>query len=361
MKIVIDGRGVEIGGGSSLPTKNGVPAGGTVGQFLAKASNGDYDTKWADPPEGGGGIFLVKAPIGTIVIWSGTADNIPAGWALCDGRDGRPNLRDKFVLGAGTKHAVGTAGGSETVALTVQQMPSHSHDEMISYSNPDGSSAGIYSFISGTKTTSSSSLTLKEGTIVPATTSGGGKKVATQSTGGSDAHPNMPPYYVLCYIIKVAPDPALDGVTMEQVNKAIQEAFDDIPPGSNVPTGGIIIWSGESTAVPSGWALCDGTNGTPDLRGRFVLGESEDRAAGETGGAEEVTLTIEQMPRHRFNYSYNANGTSNAVVANGSAYNLMKQNTEGSSTTAKYTNYLGNSQPHPNMPPYYVLAYIMKL
>lgn len=136
---------------------------------------------------------------------------------------------------------------------------------------------------------------------------------------------------------------------------------DDRPYLVKAPVGTIVVWSGTVEDIPTGWALCDGTNGTPDLRGRFVLGTGGTYNPGDTGGSEEVTMTVAQLPAHKFSYSYKANGTSNVLSSNGGSYNLMKQNTEGSSTSAKYTNYLGNSAPHPNMPPYYALAYIMKL
>lgn len=121
-------------------------------------------------------------PVGTIVIWSGTAEDIPEGWALCDGQDGRPDLRDKFVLGAGANHAVGETGGSETVTLTVEQMPAHGH--VIDF--------GFYS----------------EGATFHTLDSQGVQAGRTKSynTGGSQPHENMPPYYALCYIIKTAED-----------------------------------------------------------------------------------------------------------------------------------------------------------
>lgn len=61
---------------------------------------------------GGGGTatYLVRAPVGTIVVWSGAADDIPTSWALCDGQDGRPDLRGRFVLGAGGTYNPGAAG-----------------------------------------------------------------------------------------------------------------------------------------------------------------------------------------------------------------------------------------------------------
>lgn len=118
----------------------------------------------------------------------------------------------------------------------------------------------------------------------------------------------------------------------------------------SVPTGFIGIWSGIN--VPDGWALCDGSNGTPDLRGRFVLGSNSLHAIGSTGGSEEVTLTVEQMPKHLHGYSVYSKG--------GSGYGMYMSSTSGI-TYDSSTGYAGSSQPHSNMPPYYVLAYIMKL
>ena len=59
------------------------------------------------------------------------------------------------------------------------------------------------------------------------------------------------------------------------------------------PIGGIIMWSGQVSNIPSGWKLCDGNNGTPDLRGRFIVGASASGGydPGATGGSNEVTLT----------------------------------------------------------------------
>ena len=70
---------------------------------------------------------------------------------------------------------------------------------------------------------------------------------------------------------------------------------------AHVPTGAIIIWYGSSGNVPTGWAICDGTNGTPNLSGRFVVcsGTSEQTyGAGQSGGTDFPTLTTGQMPSH---------------------------------------------------------------
>lgn len=75
-------------------------------------------------------------PIGVIVVWSGAADSIPAGWHLCDGQDGTPDLRGRFVLGSNpvsnrnnalSVRTLNTTGGSEDHVLLSTQMPAHSH------------------------------------------------------------------------------------------------------------------------------------------------------------------------------------------------------------------------------------------
>lgn len=121
---------------------------------------------------------------------------------------------------------------------------------------------------------------------------------------------------------------------------------------SSIPSGGIIMWSGST--VPDGWALCNGENGTPDLRGRFVLGVSDTHAMGETGGSENVTLTVEQMPKHTHDFQENF-GYVNSGGYTGIYFQKINTNYFIESKMA------GGDQPHPNMPPYYTLAYIMKL
>jgi len=78
-------------------------------------------------------------------------------------------------------------------------------------------------------------------------------------------------------------------------------------PGYILPNGVIMIWSGAENYVPKGWAICNGQtyNGytTPDLRGRFVLAAGQgtnltNRIRNETGGAETVTLSLDEMPTH---------------------------------------------------------------
>jgi microcystin-dependent protein len=120
-----------------------------------------------------------------------------------------------------------------------------------------------------------------------------------------------------------------------------------------IPRGIIVAWTG--SIAPNGWALCNGENGTPDLRGRFIYGFGSGKPFNERGGAETHTLTISEMPNHSHVFSANIN----AFQAFDTADNNEGYNTGGFGTTN--TESVGSSRPHNNMPPYYVLAFIMKL
>ena len=64
-------------------------------------------------------------PSGVILMWSGSTDTIPAGWALCNGQDGTPDLTDRFILGAGKTYQPGTTGGAATVTPSVAARNAH--------------------------------------------------------------------------------------------------------------------------------------------------------------------------------------------------------------------------------------------
>ena len=124
------------------------------------------------------------------------------------------------------------------------------------------------------------------------------------------------------------------------------------------------MWSGITEDIQTGWALCDGTNGTPDLRDRFIVGASLDEGGivqttikgsnspQQTGGLHEVTLTEAQMPMH--NHLINGSnqmGCATPSVVQGHNHNLDIGPTYDA----------GGSLPHENLTPFYALAYLMKL
>jgi microcystin-dependent protein len=122
-----------------------------------------------------------------------------------------------------------------------------------------------------------------------------------------------------------------------------------------VPSGVISMWSGSTSNVPSGWTLCDGTDGTPDLRDRFVVGAGNQYTVDETGGAESVQLTVDEMPSHNHTVARSSNSGQPGDDDDGQAV------TDDRSPFTDSTGSTGNDQAHENRPPYYALAYIMKL
>ena len=141
----------------------------------------------------------------------------------------------------------------------------------------------------------------------------------------------------------------------------------------------ILLWSGSIASIPSGWNLCDGTNGTPDLRNRFVVAAGDTYAVGATGGADSVTLDASQMPAHThtFSGSTNTTGAHTHTVAAGNSSGGSNIITTGNarSNDTSYTTYsagdhshtfsgttasTGGGGSHENRPPYYALAYIQK-
>lgn len=137
-----------------------------------------------------------------------------------------------------------------------------------------------------------------------------------------------------------------------------------------IPVGAITLWSGSVPSIPSGWALCDGSSGTPDLRDRFVVGAGGAYAVGATGGQDQVTLTVAQMPAHRhaidegslstaagFEHGHATSGTGPRLSRTPShpASGSVNQSDENSG----FLYDTGGDQPHENRPPYYALAYIM--
>jgi len=105
-----------------------------------------------------------------------------------------------------------------------------------------------------------------------------------------------------------------------------------------VPKGAILLWSGSIASIPNGWALCNGSNGTPDLRNRFIVCAGDTYAVAATGGATTHTHT----------------GTLDAQPV--ADINIAAGESGGGGNTANFTTAASSS-----LPPYYALAYIMKL
>lgn len=159
---------------------------------------------------------------------------------------------------------------------------------------------------------------------------------------------------------------------------------------NGIPSGCIVMWSGSIATIPSGWYLCNGSNGTPDLRNKFIIGADTDvssvsntsitGANTKTGGTKDAivvshshsatsTTTASDSGHQHFLSTPGGQGSVNA------GNNLVGNYNEGTQTYAKYTgfasanisaststtvNSTGSDGTNQNLPPYYALAFIMK-
>ncbi len=198
------------GGESEAPAAGVLSFNGRRGDVVPR--DGDYTAKMVGADPAGSAQAALKAmleamkgivPSGVIWIWNGAAGAVPEGWALCDGSNGTPDLRGRFVLGCSDDYAQGSVGGEEEHKLVAAEMPSHSHVQRVTTSPTSTSSAAVtqYRRITGTQTTSTA-YTYATGSTASAST-GARTTVSTAASGSGNAHNNMPPYYALCYIMKL--------------------------------------------------------------------------------------------------------------------------------------------------------------
>ena len=206
---------------------------GSSGQVLTSQGSGSA-AAWTT---------VIGVPSGIIAVWSGAEGAIPSGWYLCNGSNGTPDLRNRFIVGAGSgsSYSIGNTGGSDTVTLSTSQIPAHSHTtnnhshnasvsdpghgHSVSVSDPGHShntsvtgaklfpgyggahvpygGAGGYPgthFNMSNANTGISANASNANTSISVST--GNANPSTNNTGGGGSHENRPPYYALCYIMK---------------------------------------------------------------------------------------------------------------------------------------------------------------
>jgi len=147
-------------------------------------------------------------PTGIICMWSGSVASIPTGWLLCNGSNGTPDLRDRFVVGAGSTYAVAATGGSAD-AITVSHTHTatstvtdagHTHGIVVPNS---GYTVAAAASALGTAGSSAAGTTAKTGsTFLTTETTGVTVATSNASTGSSGTNANLPPYYALAYIMR---------------------------------------------------------------------------------------------------------------------------------------------------------------
>jgi hypothetical protein len=131
---------------------------------------------------------------------------------------------------------------------------------------------------------------------------------------------------------------------------------------ASIPSGCIVIWSGSSASIPSGWYLCDGSNSTPDLRNRFVVGATSTYAVGATGGSANAIVVSHTHSVSDPGHNHSLGFQNTTIDQNSGSAGLVRQGSSntGTATTGISISSTGDSGTNANLPPYYALCYIQK-
>lgn len=220
--IKVDNVTVSINGSGVLSTISPVPLPASVAPLVDGVAAVGISTTYARADHVHP-VASATAPIpsGVIVMWSGASTSIPTGWVLCNGSNGTPDLRDRFVIGAGLSYFVNQVGGNAnssviahshtlgSATFTGAALPPHTHTDSghtHTYNEWRGSTGGSQPSALGSGSNSAgktvtdvgvaSISTVSAGT--PAGTIGG----STDTTGSNGTNANLPPYFALAYIMK---------------------------------------------------------------------------------------------------------------------------------------------------------------
>jgi hypothetical protein len=174
-------------------------------------------------------------------------------------------------------------------------------------------------------------------------------------------------------VVRLTDSVSSTSTTTAATAAAVKVAYD-----ATVPVGGIILWSGTVGTIPANWALCNGSNGTPDLRNQFVIGASGDASidsvvksvttvtgvSTKDGGTKDSVVVSHTHGVTDPGHFHSISG-STATTATGTAVHATNAVTTAVNTTSKTTgiaiNAAGVSGTNQNLPPYFALAYIMRL
>lgn len=301
---------------------------------------------------------------GFIFMWSG--GSLPAHAYLCDGSGGRPDLRNRFIKGASASSAAHATGGSfnrNHTHTTTQTSKSHSHSfTTVSYSNyghhpvmevtsgghfTDNAVGGAYAY--SRLHPDFDLYPFQHHTMNASTIPSHGHTMGYAFTGEDEGVP-LPRYYRIYYIIIDTP--------------------------YFFPTGSIVMWAGDPESLPPGWVLCDGSNGTPDLRDKMIKGASTDLNILSTGGSTSHTHSLSDgahlhgtgdtssasIPAH----SHAVSGTpgplydGNLDIDHSNASQSFSH-THHSISGGGHAHTVNSSDVFVAYPPYYNLAFIMRL
>ena len=172
----------------SSPTLTGVP--------VAPTANAGTNTTQIATTAFVGTAISNALPSGVITLWSGSVASIPSGWFLCNGSNGTPDLRDRFVVGAGSTYAVAATGGSANAIVV-----SHTHTATVTdpghihgINRAEGYNAGVSNRVGNSSP--------NEPFVGSTNSNTTGITVSNSTEGSSGTNANLPPYYALAYIMK---------------------------------------------------------------------------------------------------------------------------------------------------------------
>jgi hypothetical protein len=168
----------------------------TIDKLTAASTSSDNSTNLANTQ------FVHQVlPYGAIIMWYGAVTAIPSGWTLCNGSNNTPDLRNKFVVGAGSSYAVAATGGTADAVVV-----SHNHAVI----EPDQGQAGTghhhaISLFGGTGGVAGKPAGIGDsnGALYTGYTEYEPTGITIDSEGVSGTNQNLPPYYALCYIMKI--------------------------------------------------------------------------------------------------------------------------------------------------------------
>lgn len=270
-------------------------------------------------------------PLDGEILWNGIASAVPAGWALDTA------MYDTFLMGCASGEATSTVSGvtshTHTNPSTTNAVANHTHG------------------LSGSTTNSGATVTVRDDPrhdnvqknhahTLSGTSGAGGGHSHTLSGTGSTTH--LPSYRRLYWI------------------KATKNI--------GVPIGGIIMWKGTAATIPKNFFVCNGSNGTPDMRNRFVYGASADAQVSTAGGATTHTHTNSapgSIGTHTHTLAPTVSaGAYHQVIPVYNKYCAKHGHSHTVSTTSNsgggHSHTLGSTGSANNLPVYLKLYYIMR-
>lgn len=276
-------------------------------------------------------------PNSAVVLWNDSTQ-VPTGWGLTDGGGGRPDMRNKFIKGAAAAGDGGGTGGADTHTHTVA---SHDHGTNFSHAHPDVTSSQTASSLPGGPVSGANAQTATQTHTHALTIGNQATDTITANTDTAQSTDHKPAYTSEAFIQNTSGD-------------------------KDIHIGMIALWIGTLATIPPPWSLCDGTNGTPDLRDKFVRGANTLGDIGGTGGSathgHTATGHTHAVASHAHTVAAAAGAQSNetagaTAVSTGAHTHPAWSDTGASSFTS------GNTAPTVNnytdtQPPFYTVAFI---